>query len=254
MHRRCICVSLLDVVNEFLFKNVTKSLKGHLSASFIKDKKVQSNIKKSVLGYLCHSHWAHVLSPSFLLIIPSWAPVIHLVPGGIGHSSLSLNAGSINCDSFNMSVLHPDFWDFVPYRRKGITNPWLKSPSKAQHCLLKRKKILENVFLKPWTYLQVCLSLFWIGEVTTASLHSRLLPCQSVEGFLQSTCITLFSFLFYFGFPAEQLLNSSPCFLIFFSEQCLSQIHVALCWRQSRGLLNSAASLALLHPCLNICI
>lgn len=56
MRKRCICVSLLDIVNEFLFKNVTKSIKGHLSASFIKDKKIQSSIKKSVSGYLCHSH------------------------------------------------------------------------------------------------------------------------------------------------------------------------------------------------------
>lgn len=54
-----------------------------------------------------------------------------------------------NCNSFNVSVLHPDFWDYVPCRRKRITNPWLKSLSKAQHCVLKRKKkILENVFFK----------------------------------------------------------------------------------------------------------
>lgn len=53
---RCICGSVLDIVNKFLFKNSVKSLKGHLAASFLKDKKILTNIKKSGLGYLCHSH------------------------------------------------------------------------------------------------------------------------------------------------------------------------------------------------------
>lgn len=118
-----------------------------------------------------------------------------------------------------MSVVRPDFWDYVPCRRKRIPNPWLKSLSKAQHCLLqgKKKKILENVFLKPWTYLQVCLSLFWVGEIKTAPLCSLLLPCKICWGVLQSVHIILFSFfLFYFSFPAEELLSSRLCFLIFF--------------------------------------
>lgn len=145
-------MSVLDIENELLFKNLTKSLKKFLSASFIKEKKVQSNIKKSVLGYLCHSHWAHVLSPSFLLIIPSWVSVIHLVPRGIGHfshsdSALGLNTGYINCDAFSMSVLHPDF-ETVFLIEERITNPGLKSLSKAQHCLLKGEKNLKECLFK----------------------------------------------------------------------------------------------------------
>lgn len=70
-------------------------------------------------------------------------------------------------------------------------------------------------FLKLLSYLQVSLSLFWIGEVTTASLYSPL-PCQSVGLSLQSTRIILISFLFYFRFPAEELLSCRLCFLIFF--------------------------------------
>lgn len=120
MHKRCVRVSVWDVVNQFLLKNVAKSLKGHVSASLMKDKKMQRTIKKSVLGYLCHSHCAHVLSPSFLLIIPSWAPAIHLVPGGIGHFSPRLNAGSINRDSFNIVCLASRFLETVFLLEEGV--------------------------------------------------------------------------------------------------------------------------------------
>lgn len=41
--KRCICGSVLDIVNKFLFKNAVKSLKGHLAASFLKDKKKKQN-------------------------------------------------------------------------------------------------------------------------------------------------------------------------------------------------------------------
>lgn len=151
----------------------------------------------------------------------------------MGHFSLSLNAGSINCDCFNMSVLLPDFWDHVPCRRKRIANPWLKSLSKARHCLLKRKeqKNVENVLLKSWTYLQVCLSLFWIGEATTVPFTALFIHVSLFWVFLQSTCFILFSFSFYFSFsPAEELLNSRLCFLIFFQNDafCKSTLHGAV--------------------------
>lgn len=144
-------------------------------------------------------------------------------------------AGSINCDFFNMSVLHPDFWYYVSCRRERITNPWLQSLSKAQHCLLKRrrrKKILRNVFLKPWSYptsLPVSF-LDWRGHDSfPLQPSSSMLVCWD---FLQSSPIILFSI---FSVFLQRSFSAPGCAfwfsLLLFLEQCLSQIHVVLCWR-----------------------
>lgn len=113
---------------------------------------------------------------------------------------------------FLMSVLRPDFWDYVHCRRNRIPNPWLTSLCKAQHYLLQRKKkILENVFLKLWIYLQVCLSLSCFPLQPSSSMLNLL-------GFITISTHhpVLFSlYIFYFSFPTEELLSSRLCFLIF---------------------------------------
>lgn len=149
------------------------------------------------------------------------------------------------------SVLCPDFWDYVPCRKKRIPNPWLKSLCKAQHCLLQRKKNPGEC-------------LFKTVNIPTSLLISLLLPFaalffydKSVGVFHNqhtSSCFLFFFFNFISVFLQRNFSAPDSAFESFFLEECLLQIHVALCWKQSKGLLSSTASLALLWLCLNICI
>lgn len=113
------------------------------------------------------------------------------------------------------SVLCPEFWDYVSCRRNRIPNPWLKSLCKAQHCLLQRKKenpeeCLFKAVNIPTIY-HTCLSLSCFPFQPSSSMLNLL-------GFFTISThhpVFFFLYIFYFSFPAEALLSSRFCFLIF---------------------------------------